>query len=65
MKARLFLQPCFFHALACVTASHRFHFMRVLSLTQIPLIPLNCTPDGKSHRGFTLLLKKRHPILSI
>lgn len=27
MKARLFLQPCFFYALACVTASHRSHSM--------------------------------------
>ena len=38
MKARLFLQPCFFYALACTKASHRSHFMRVLSLTQIPQI---------------------------
>lgn len=40
MKARLYLQPCFFYALACAKASHRSHFMRVLRLTQIPLISL-------------------------
>lgn len=42
MKARLyFAAVLFFHALACAKASHRSHFMRVLSLTQITQISLN------------------------
>ena len=64
MKARLFLQPCFFSCpRVCADASHRSHCF--LGLTQIPQISLNCTPDVKSHRGSTLLLKKRHLFLSI